>query len=140
MNITNGVKNEIKIHSIAAPIIVNTEAFFVIATQATDSPYVVLGHPPKNAPIIEPTPSPSNVLSKPGSVKRSFSIILEIFLWSAICSANTTKDTGMYATATVPIYPRSISLRPSSAVINVKSGILKKVEKEIPFANKSTIG
>ena len=103
INVTNGVKNEIKIHSIAAPIIVNTDAFFVIATQAIDSPYVVLGHPPKNAPTIEPTPSPSNVLSRPGSFNKSLSIMLEIFLWSAICSANTTKDTGIYATAIVPI-------------------------------------
>ena len=103
MNVTNGVKNEIKTHSSAAPIIVNTEAFLVIATQATDSPYVVLGHPPKNAPTIEPTPSPSNVLSRPGSFNKSLSIILEMFLWSAICSANTTKDTGMYAIAIVPM-------------------------------------
>ena len=91
----NGAINEIKIHSTAAAIIVATEAFLVIATQATDSPYVVFGHPPKNAPAKEPTPSPRRVLLNPGSSHRSFSIIDEIFLWSAICSANTTNATGV---------------------------------------------
>ena len=46
---------------IAAAIIVTTEALPVIATQPTDSPYVVLGQPPKIAPAIEPTPSPRSV-------------------------------------------------------------------------------
>ena len=89
-------------HSMAASLIVATEAFLVIATQATDSPYVVFGHPPKNAPTMEPTPSPSNVLAKPGSSRRSRLMMEEMFLWSAMCSAKTTNATGMYATATVP--------------------------------------
>ena len=41
--------------------------FQQIATQAIDSPYVVFAQPPKKAPTIEPTPSPSSVLSRPGS-------------------------------------------------------------------------
>ena len=47
---------------IAVTVIVITEALPVIATQPTDSPYVVLGQPPKIAPAIEPTPSPKSVL------------------------------------------------------------------------------
>ena len=49
--------NEKSIQPIAAAKIVTTEAFPVIATQATDSPYVVFGQPPNSAPAIEPTPS-----------------------------------------------------------------------------------
>ena len=94
-NATNGLSKEINIASIAVAIIVATEAFLVIATQATDSPYVVFGQPPKNAPTIEPTPSPSKVLERPGSSNKSFSIIDEMFLWSAICSAKTTNATGI---------------------------------------------
>ena len=59
---TNGDINDIIIAPIAAAMIVATDAFLVIATQPTDSPYVVLGQPPKNAPTIEPTPSPKSVL------------------------------------------------------------------------------
>ena len=99
-----------------------TEALPEIATQPTDSPYVVLGQPPKNAPAIEPTPSPSNVLFNPGSSNKSFSMIEDRFLWSAICSANTTNATGMYATATVPKYDQLKSLNPLNALINVKLG------------------
>lgn len=97
---TNGDKNEMIIARIAAVKIVATDAFLVIATHATLSPYVVLGHPPTSAPAIEPTPSPSNVLWRPGSSSKSFPIIDEIFLWSATCSVNTTSATGTYATAT----------------------------------------
>ena len=61
-NVTNGPKNEIRIAIIAVVRIVTTDALPVIATQPTDSPYVVLGHPPKIAPPIEPTPSPRSVL------------------------------------------------------------------------------
>ena len=93
-NATKGLQKEIIIARIAVVIIVATEAFLVIATQATDSPYVVLGQPPKKAPAIEPTPSPRRVFERPGFSRRSFSMIEEIFLWSAICSANTTNATG----------------------------------------------
>ena len=41
-----------------------------------------MGQPPKKAPTIEPMPSPKRVLERPGSVRRSFSIIEEMFLWS----------------------------------------------------------
>ena len=98
----NGAKNEIKIAIIAVVKIVYTDAFLEIATQPIDSPYVVLGQPPKNAPANEPTPSPRSVLSSPGSSNKSFPIIVDKFLWSAICSANTTNATGIYATAIVP--------------------------------------
>ena len=94
-NVEKGPKNEITIAMIAVVKIVTTDAFPEIATHPTDSPYVVLGHPPKNAPAIEPTPSPHNVLSRPGSVSKSCSITVERFLWSAICSANTTNATGI---------------------------------------------
>ena len=43
-------------------VIVAIEALRVMATHPTDSPYVVFGQPPKNAPTIEPTPSPRSVL------------------------------------------------------------------------------
>ena len=97
-----GLRNETTIARTAVVMIVTTDAFLVIATQAIDSPYVVLGHPPKNAPTIEPTPSPRRVLLRPGSVRRSFSMIEEMFLWSATCSANTTNATGTYAANNVP--------------------------------------
>ena len=86
--------NENSIQPIAAAKIVITDAFPVIATQATDSPYVVFGQPPNSAPAIEPTPSPRSVLVRPGSSRRSWSIIEERFLWSATCSAKTTSATG----------------------------------------------
>jgi len=70
-SVTNGAMNDKIIHKIAVTKIVITDAFLEIATQPTDSPYVVLGHPPKKAPAIEPTPSPSNVLVRPGSVSKS---------------------------------------------------------------------
>ena len=62
MKATSGEKKDAIIVPIAAANIVETEAFPVIATQATDSPYVVFGQPPKIAPAIEPTPSPRRVL------------------------------------------------------------------------------
>ena len=62
---------------IAVVVMVATDAFLVMATQPTDSPYVVLGQPPNIAPAIDPTPSPRRVLSRPGSSRRSFSIIEE---------------------------------------------------------------
>ena len=58
----NGVMNDKTISMQAAAKIVLTEAFFVIATQPTDSPYVVFGQIPKTVPTMEPTPSPSKVL------------------------------------------------------------------------------
>ena len=45
---TKGDTNEINIAIIAVTVIVAIEALRVIATQPTDSPYVVLGQPPKN--------------------------------------------------------------------------------------------
>lgn len=57
-NATNGEMKDMITVIIAADMMVITDAFFVIATQPTDSPYVVLGHPPKIAPTTEPTPSP----------------------------------------------------------------------------------
>ena len=60
--VTKGAKNEATIARIAVASIVSTDALPVIATQPTDSPYVVLGQPPKNAPAMEPTPSPRSVL------------------------------------------------------------------------------
>ena len=95
MNAITGEMNARTIAIHAAPIIDTTEAFFVIATQPMDSPYVVFGTPPNIEPTNEPIPSPSNVRCKPGSARRSLSIIEEMFLWSAMCSANTTNDTGM---------------------------------------------
>ncbi len=56
------MRMSVAIAKIAVVIIVATEAFLVIATHATLSPYVVLGQPPKKAPTIEPTPSPRRVL------------------------------------------------------------------------------
>ena len=76
----SGVRKEKIIQPNAATRIVMLEALPVMATQAIDSPYVVFGLPPKNAPAIEPIPSPRRVLFRPGSVKRSFSIIEERFL------------------------------------------------------------
>ena len=94
-NVTKGAINEATTAKMAVMKMVITEALPEIATQPTDSPYVVLGQPPKSAPTIEPTPSPRSVLERPGSFKRSVSMIEDIFLWSARCSANTTNATGM---------------------------------------------
>ena len=58
----NGDRKEMSIAIIAAVMIVTTEAFEVIATHPTDSPYVVFGQPPKNAPTTDPIPSPRSVL------------------------------------------------------------------------------
>ena len=74
--------------------IVLTEALPEMATQPMDSPYVVLHAPPQKAPAIEPKPSPNNVLWRPGSCNKSCSMIEDKFLWSAMCSAKTTKATG----------------------------------------------
>ena len=60
--VTNGATKEAAIHIKAVTKMVATEAFPEMATHPTDSPYVVFGHPPKNAPTMEPTPSPSRVL------------------------------------------------------------------------------
>jgi hypothetical protein len=60
-NATNGEMKETSIANIDVADIVIMEALRVMATQPTDSPYVVLGHPPKNAPAIEPIPSPRRV-------------------------------------------------------------------------------
>ena len=49
----------------------------------------------------------------------------ERFLWSAMCSANTTNATGMYATATVAIYCGLTCFMSVKAFANVKSGIEK---------------
>ena len=51
--------------------IVLVEAFFEMATQPIDSPYVVFGQPPNKAPANEPTPSPRRVRCKPGSCNKS---------------------------------------------------------------------
>ena len=93
-NVTNGATKDASIAMIAVARIVTTEALPVIATQPTDSPYVVFGHPPKKAPTTEPTPSPRRVLWRPGSSRSSVPMIELKFLWSAICSANTTNATG----------------------------------------------
>ena len=102
--VTKGAKKEMTMAMIAVTRMVRTEALPVIATQPTDSPYVVLGQPPKKAPTIEPTPSPSRVRESPGSRRRSAPMMEERFLWSAMCSAKTTNATGTYATAIVPMY------------------------------------
>ena len=61
-NVTNGPINEAIMAKIAVANIVITEAFPVMATQPTDSPYVVFGQPPNTAPTAEPIPSPRSVL------------------------------------------------------------------------------
>ena len=93
-NVENG-KMKLKIIAIIdVTKMVLIEAFPEMATQPTDSPYVVLHAPPKKAPAIEPTPSPRSVLCKPGSSNKSLPMIELKFLWSAICSAKTTNATG----------------------------------------------
>ncbi len=62
MNATKGDTKEISIERTAVVVIVRTDAFLVIATQPTLSPYVAFGQPPKIAPVIEPTQSPRRVL------------------------------------------------------------------------------
>ena len=93
-NVAKGPTNARMIAAIAVTKIVIVEALPEIATVPMDSPYVVFGHPPKNAPAIEPTPSPKSVLCNPGSSSKSVPIIELKFLWSAMCSANTTNATG----------------------------------------------
>jgi hypothetical protein len=60
--VTKGARKDDTMASTAVVRIVTTEAFPEIATHPTDSPYVVLGQPPKKAPTMEPTPSPRRVL------------------------------------------------------------------------------
>ena len=79
-NVENGKKKERTIAMIAVVQIVLMEALPEIATQPTDSPYVVLQAPPKKAPAMEPTPSPRSVLCKPGSSNKSLPIIELKFL------------------------------------------------------------
>ena len=50
-------------------------------------------------------------------------MIEERFLWSAMCSANTTKATGTYATAMFPTYAQLSSLKPSNALRKENFGI-----------------
>ena len=114
-----GAINEETMANSAVTKIVMTEAFPEMATQPMDSPYVVLGQPPNTAPTIEPTPSPSSVRESPGSRRRSVPMMEEMFLWSAICSANTTNATGMYATAIVPIYAPILPPAGSSSPPNI---------------------
>lgn len=54
------------LQNIAVSAIVYTDAFPVMATHPTLSPYVVLGHPPKKDPTIEPIPSPENRAAQTG--------------------------------------------------------------------------
>ena len=61
-NVTNGPKNEMIIAIIAVARIVPPEALPEIATQPTESPYVVFGQPPKSAFIFYFSPSPRRVL------------------------------------------------------------------------------
>ena len=70
----------------------------------------------------------------------SFSIMEEIFLWSAMCSANTTNATGTYAAKTVPIYPGLISLNAPSALKNVNCGTWKNVPSPTPFSTSASNG
>lgn len=90
----NGPIKEIIIHINAATIILYIEAFLEIAEHDIDSPYVVFGHPPKNAPTNEPNPSPNNVRFNPGLSNKFLLITNDKCLWSAICSAKETKLTG----------------------------------------------
>ena len=48
----------------------------------------------KKVPTREPMPSPRRVLVRPGSSSRFTTMMEERFLWSARCSAKTTKATG----------------------------------------------
>ena len=59
------------------------------------SPYVVLAGAPKSDARAVARPSPRSVLLRPGSSRRSFSMMEERFLWSAMCSAKTTNATGI---------------------------------------------
>ena len=77
---TKGVKKERTIQPIAAVKMEMVEAFLLIATQPTDSPYAVFAHPPKKAPTMEPMPSPSSVLVRPGFLMRSTSTMELRFL------------------------------------------------------------
>ena len=61
MKPTTGDRKERQMHSMAAVMMVATEALRVMATQPIDSPYVVFGQPPKKAPTMDPIPSPSRV-------------------------------------------------------------------------------
>ena len=59
----------------AANPITQTEAIFVIPTTEVFSPYVVFAGPPSNPATIVAIPSPSKVLSNPGSFNKSFPTI-----------------------------------------------------------------
>ena len=68
-------KNDMIIANIAASIITLTDATFVIPTTLVFSPYVVLAGPPNEPATNVAKPSPSKVLSNPGSFIKSLPII-----------------------------------------------------------------
>ena len=69
-------KNPITIANIAASPITLTLATLVIPTTDVFSPYVVLAGPPKAPATNVAIPSPNRVLSSPGSLIKSFPIML----------------------------------------------------------------
>ena len=71
-----------------------TEATFVIPTTDVFSPYVVFAGPPIIPAANVARPSPIKVLSSPGSIIKSLSIISPSTLWSPICSAIVTSAIG----------------------------------------------
>ena len=83
-NVENGKKKLRTIAIIAVAQIVLIEALPEIATQPTDSPYVVLHAPPKKGQAIDATQSQNNVLCKPRYTNKSRPMIVHKFLWSAM--------------------------------------------------------
>ena len=79
---------------IAASPITQTDATFVIPTTEVFSPYVVFAGPPSIPATNVAIPSPSNVLSNPGFLSKSFPIIELNAVWSPICSAIVTNAIG----------------------------------------------
>ena len=87
-------KNEIIIVIIAANPITHTDATLVIPTTDVFSPYVVLAGPPISPDVNVAKPSPSKVLSNPGSLSKFLPIMLLNAIWSPTCSAIVTNAIG----------------------------------------------
>ena len=61
----------------------------------------MLAGPPINPATNVAIPSPISVLSNPGSLNRSFPIIVLKAVWSPMCSAIVTNAIGAIANATI---------------------------------------
>ena len=91
---------------------------------------------PTTRPIRRPTPSPRSVFDNPGSPStRSRLIIVPRFLWSAICSANTTKATG--TGLGMPMVFKIIKEFSGEIRVESKEGVGSRISIFLPMPQKN---